>query len=161
MKNLEALLNEYAESHQNKVNLKLHMICVPLIEWSLLGMISLIPHPWHIHFAFVEFNWSHLFALAAMIYYLQFGNLRALIGSVLMAVAYLATIAWITHEHSHRHAAFLFIGVFAVAWVGQFVGHHIEGKKPSFFKDLFFLLIGPLWVLEEYLQIFHFSLRKK
>ena len=37
--------------------------------------------------------------------------------------------------------------VFVVAWIGQFIGHKIEGKKPSFFKDLLFLLIGPLWLL--------------
>jgi uncharacterized membrane protein YGL010W len=39
--------------------------------------------------------------------------------------------------------------IFVVAWVGQFYGHHIEGKKPSFLKDLQFLLIGPAWVLEK------------
>jgi uncharacterized membrane protein YGL010W len=156
MKNLEALLNEYAESHQNRTNLKIHMVCVPLIEWSLLGLLFLIPHPWP-----GALNWAHLFALAAMIYYLQFGNSRAFFGSLAMAVVYLGIIDWIVHHHSHAHSAILFFAVFAVAWVGQFIGHHIEGKKPSFFKDLFFLLIGPLWVLEEYLQIFHLSLRQK
>ena len=39
------------------------------------------------------------------------------------------------------------IAVFVVAWIGQFIGHKIEGKKPSFFDDLRFLLIGPLFVL--------------
>jgi uncharacterized membrane protein YGL010W len=37
--------------------------------------------------------------------------------------------------------------IFILAWVGQFIGHKIEGKKPSFFKDLQFLLVGPLWLL--------------
>jgi uncharacterized membrane protein YGL010W len=40
------------------------------------------------------------------------------------------------------------VGLFVIAWIGQFVGHHIEGKKPSFFKDLQFLLIGPAWCLD-------------
>ena len=40
------------------------------------------------------------------------------------------------------------IGVFVIAWIGQFYGHKIEGKKPSFLKDLQFLLIGPAWVVE-------------
>ncbi len=39
------------------------------------------------------------------------------------------------------------LGIFVVAWIGQFIGHHIEGKKPSFLKDLQFLLIGPAWLL--------------
>ena len=37
--------------------------------------------------------------------------------------------------------------VFVVAWIGQFIGHKIEGKKPSFFKDLQFLLVGPMWLM--------------
>ena len=41
------------------------------------------------------------------------------------------------------------IGVFVVAWIGQFIGHHIEGKRPSFFTDLTYLLVGPLWTLNK------------
>lgn len=37
--------------------------------------------------------------------------------------------------------------IFVVAWIGQFVGHKIEGAKPSFFEDIQFLLIGPAWLL--------------
>ncbi len=39
--------------------------------------------------------------------------------------------------------------IFAIAWIGQFYGHKVEGKKPSFIKDLQFLLIGPLWVIQK------------
>ena len=39
------------------------------------------------------------------------------------------------------------LSIFVIAWIGQFVGHMIEGKRPSFFEDMRFLLIGPLWVL--------------
>jgi uncharacterized membrane protein YGL010W len=39
--------------------------------------------------------------------------------------------------------------LFVVAWIGQFIGHKIEGKKPSFFKDVQFLLIGPAWLLSK------------
>jgi uncharacterized membrane protein YGL010W len=38
-------------------------------------------------------------------------------------------------------------GVFVLAWIGQFVGHMIEGRKPSFFEDVKFLLVGPAWLL--------------
>ena len=37
--------------------------------------------------------------------------------------------------------------VFIVAWIGQFIGHAIEGRKPSFFEDVKFLLVGPAWLL--------------
>ena len=43
--------------------------------------------------------------------------------------------------------------VFVLAWIGQFVGHKIEGKKPSFFEDLQFLLIGPGWCLNDLFKI--------
>jgi uncharacterized membrane protein YGL010W len=39
------------------------------------------------------------------------------------------------------------LGIFVLAWIGQFYGHKVEGKKPSFFKDLQFLLIGPAWLM--------------
>jgi uncharacterized membrane protein YGL010W len=41
------------------------------------------------------------------------------------------------------------IGVFVVSWIFQFIGHKIEGKKPSFLEDLQYLLVGPLFVLSK------------
>ena len=43
----------------------------------------------------------------------------------------------------------LAIGVFVVAWIGQFIGHKIEGRRPSFLTDLVYLLVGPLWTLSK------------
>jgi uncharacterized membrane protein YGL010W len=39
------------------------------------------------------------------------------------------------------------VAIFIIAWIGQFYGHNIEGKKPSFLKDIQFLLIGPMWLM--------------
>jgi uncharacterized membrane protein YGL010W len=47
---------------------------------------------------------------------------------------------------------YLAIGVFVVAWIAQFVGHHIEGKRPSFLTDLAYLLIGPAWIVAKLLR---------
>jgi uncharacterized membrane protein YGL010W len=41
----------------------------------------------------------------------------------------------------------LSIAIFVAAWIAQFVGHNIEGKKPSFLEDIQYLWIGPLFVL--------------
>ena len=38
-------------------------------------------------------------------------------------------------------------GIFVVGWIFQFVGHKIEGKKPSFFEDIQYLWVGPLFVV--------------
>ena len=48
---------------------------------------------------------------------------------------------------SKNNLLFLYLGIFIVSWIGQFIGHKIEGQKPSFFDDLKFLLIGPAWLL--------------
>jgi uncharacterized membrane protein YGL010W len=46
----------------------------------------------------------------------------------------------------------LALAVFVVAWIGQFVGHMFEGRRPSFFTDLSYLLVGPAWLMEKLLR---------
>ena len=58
---------------------------------------------------------------------------------LLLVTDWLATLAWPLWLTS--------LTIFIAAWIGQFIGHALEGKRPSFFKDLQFLLIGPLWLL--------------
>ena len=48
---------------------------------------------------------------------------------------------------NNMHLLYLYISIFILSWIGQFIGHKIEGKKPSFFEDIQFLLIGPAWLL--------------
>ena len=69
------------------------------------------------------------------------GKAGAALGLGILAyiVSLLDTLAWPLWLTS--------VVIFIVAWIGQFVGHAVEGKRPSFFKDLQFLLIGPLWLL--------------
>ena len=125
------LLNQYAESHLNPVNEVIHFICVPAIVFSLLGVI------WAVH------PWAALGTVVASIgYYLSLSRPFAL-AMLLMAGAMLAVLS-VVPQHQ---VMLVSVVVFVVAWVGQFIGHKIEGKKPSFFDDLRFLMIGPLFVL--------------
>jgi uncharacterized membrane protein YGL010W len=89
-------------------------------------------------------NWATLAAAAALIYYLLLSP--ALAAGVLIAFV---VLLWITQRLAHLPWPLWLTSVviFVVAWIGQFVGHAVEGKRPSFFKDLQFLLIGPLWLL--------------
>ena len=61
-------------------------------------------------------------------------------------------VYYVNVNFEHR-SWIVFVAVFTLSWIGQFYGHKIEGKKPSFLKDLQFLLIGPIWLL-------HFILKK-
>jgi uncharacterized membrane protein YGL010W len=144
MRTAQAWLSEYGESHQHPTNEFLHFLCVPAIVLSVMGLLWSLPVP--AAFARVSpwLNWASLAALAAFLYYLSLSVPLALGGGVALALLLLATAAlaqlplplWVSS-----------LAIFVVAWTGQFIGHAIEGKRPSFFKDVQFLLIGPLWLL--------------
>ena len=128
---IDSLIAPYSESHLNPVNEAIHCVCVPAIVFALLGLL------WALHPLV-----ALLMALASLAYYLWLSRSFAA-GMVLMTVAMLGALAII--PDTQRFAVSL--TVFVLAWIGQFIGHKIEGKKPSFFDDLRYLLIGPLFVL--------------
>lgn len=128
---IDSLLAKYAESHRNHTNELIHIVCVPVIVFSLLGIV------WAIHpVAAVAV------VAAAMWYYFQLSRPFAL-GMLAMSALMLGLLSLLPSPAVLP----LSIAMFVLAWVGQFVGHQIEGKKPSFLDDLRFLLIGPLFVL--------------
>jgi uncharacterized membrane protein YGL010W len=133
-KALENWLSEYSESHQNHTNQLLHRICVPAIFFSILGIFWSIPVG-HTNLAIIAI-------ILAMFFYIRLGVKAVLL--ILPQVAISVSILYYWGQHSSTWQ--LSLVIFIVAWIGQFIGHKIEGKKPSFFKDLQFLLIGPLWV---------------
>ncbi|HEX5340368.1 MAG TPA: Mpo1-like protein [Gammaproteobacteria bacterium] len=144
MRSIQSWLDEYGESHRNPVNKRLHWVCVPLIMLSLIGLLWAIPVP----AAWAErsplLNWGVLFIVAALVYYYLLAWKLAL-GMTLVTAAVIALV----HGVSLLSVPLwlLSVVVFVLAWIGQFIGHRIEGRKPSFFKDIQFLLIGPLWLL--------------
>ena len=149
MKSIHHWLEEYGESHRHPTNKLLHWVCVPLIAFSSLGMLWCMPFPLPAGFLSEELtpilNWASLFTLAALLFYLRL-SWTLFAGMTLLASISLATIPMI--ESVSPIPTSLIAGLlFVIAWIGQFVGHRIEGKKPSFFQDLQFLLIAPAWLL--------------
>lgn len=128
---IDMLLARYAENHQHPRNELIHCMCVPAIVFSLLGLLWVVTPLLAV-----------LVAVASLLYYLTLSSSFAA-GMLVMAGAMLLILSRLPI------AAVLPLSVviFVVAWIGQFIGHKIEGKKPSFFEDLRFLLIGPLFVL--------------
>lgn len=143
MRNLEQWLAEYSVSHKNPTNKKIHNICVPAIMFSLLGLLWSIPVP-DIFLNVPFLNWSTIFFLLAILFYLSL-NVGLTFVSLLFVIPMYVGIYYIDKLSSFPLVHISWI-IFVVAWIGQFIGHKIEGKKPSFFQDLAFLLIGPLWV---------------
>lgn len=141
MRSISTWLNEYGESHQNATNKLIHWICVPLIMFSIVGLIGQIPFPFH---APAWLNWATISILFVLLFYLRL-SFPIFLGFVL--IAYLLLWGNYVLDQRTEHTALILVVVFVLAWIGQFIGHKIEGKKPSFFKDLQFLLIGPAWLL--------------
>ena len=142
---LTALLSEYGESHQNPTNKLVHWVCVPLIMFSLIGLLWSIPVPIPVRGISYLFNWGNLAMLVPLVYYVRLSP-RLALGMVLVWVAMAAVLSMVVDYAALPLWAICLI-IFALAWMGQFWGHKVEGKKPSFLKDLQFLLIGPLWLL--------------
>lgn len=133
MKSISEWFDDYGESHQNQTNKKIHWVCVPAILFSIIGILA--------HF-------SRLLTALLLVLTLVFYARLDLVLAVAMA-ALLAVMAWLIVVLPVGVG--FYIGVFVVAWIGQFYGHKVEGKKPSFFKDLQFLLIGPVWCMNTFL----------
>ena len=143
MKTIQQWLSEYGESHQDHTNKTIHWICVPSIFFSITGLLYGIKLP--VLLLGIQLNVAMIILVLATIYY--FSLSRTLwIGLLLFATFCL----WLCYliERSNILPLWLFcIIVFVIAWIGQFYGHKVEGKKPSFLKDIQFLLIGPAWLM--------------
>jgi uncharacterized membrane protein YGL010W len=140
---VERWFGQYAETHRNPTNQLIHVICVPAILWSVIALLWVIPVPTMIG---RPGFWAGLAMVAASLFYWRLS--RPLGAGMLLVFVLLGLL---THGLYLTLGAtgllWLAVGVFVVAWIGQFIGHNIEGKKPSFLTDLVFLLIGPAWVL--------------
>ncbi|HMK04594.1 MAG TPA: Mpo1-like protein [Ferruginibacter sp.] len=143
MKTIQQWLSEYGESHQDHTNKTIHWICVPAIFFSIVGLLFSIKLPFII--AGLQLNVAMIILVLIVFYYLSLSK-TLWVGLFLFAV-FCLWLCWLI-ERSGILPLWLFsVIVFVVAWIGQFYGHKIEGKKPSFLKDIQFLLIGPAWLM--------------
>ena len=138
---IHALLAKYSESHLNHTNEIINFVCIPLIVFSFLGMLW-AAHPLA----------ALVVTIVSLVYYVRL-SVPFAFGMLLMSSAML----WILSILPQAWMLEISLGIFVIAWIGQFIGHKIEGKKPSFFEDLRFLLIGPLFVLSFLYRRFHIA----
>jgi uncharacterized membrane protein YGL010W len=149
MKTAKQWFDEYALSHQNETNQVVHYICVPLIFFSVTGLLMSIPttfleNIFDLYNPLLE-NWAFVIGILISFFYLQLG-LWYFIEMIFIILLCIVGNFWLGNNSNLLYAS---ITIFVLAWIGQFWGHKIEGKKPSFAKDLQFLLIGPLWVIQK------------
>ncbi|MBE9664195.1 DUF962 domain-containing protein [Mucilaginibacter myungsuensis] len=153
---VDILFDKYSEHHQDPTNKLIHWICVPLIMMSLIGLVWAIPFP---HLKFLgqyngTFNWASFLIAFSIYYYYKLSPILSYF--MLMVTMFLCYFVTLLEKWGQTGGPQLWqssLIIFVLAGVGQFIGHKIEGKKPSFLDDVKFLLIGPIWLL-------HFLLKK-
>jgi len=140
-------LEDYGDSHQNQANKALHWICVPVIAWCVLGLLWSLPFPGGLRAEHPAANWASIAVVATVIYYGML-SFPLTVGVLPLMLASLWSFDRLEQVSSVPVWSICII-LFVIAWIGQFIGHGIEGKRPSFFKDVQFLMIGPLWLLAD------------
>lgn len=156
---IELLLMEYAESHQRSINKAIHWVCVPVIFFTIFGMIRSIPvflwmkdiSPW--------LNWSNLILVLVLGYYFLLSK-SLFFGFIIWSFFVSYGNELLLFYFGNKGLLLISIGLFVIAWIGQFIGHGIEGKKPSFLKDVQFLLIGPAWLMNFILKVVELDRKK-
>ncbi|MFN3712148.1 MAG: DUF962 domain-containing protein [Alcanivoracaceae bacterium] len=145
MRNLEQFLSAYGESHQNPINQWVHFICVPLIFFSTVALLWLVPVGRWIGLP-EWINGATMLAVVSFVFYLRL-KLWVL---AMMAVWFAVSVAGIyAIQGAGLSLLWISVAIWVAAWVGQVWGHKVEGKKPSFVDDLVFLLVGPVFVSVE------------
>jgi uncharacterized membrane protein YGL010W len=153
MRDMQSWLDSYSSDHQNPVNQTLHWLCVPPIVWSVIALLWTVPVPesllrpgaWAVGMMVLAFYWywKHSHRLAS---------------ALLLAFVILAVFThWLFQSIGARALCEIAVAVFVIAWIGQFVGHQFEGRRPSFLTDLSYLLIGPAWLMAKLLRKLGFA----
>ncbi len=140
---IDRWFTHYSEDHRNDTNQWIHVFAVPAILWSAVAMMWCIPVPGTL---FQPGLWAALAMFFAWMFYNR-ASRKLGYGMLAIFVAMAWSMRWMYALLGGQHLLFLGVGVFVVAWIAQFIGHRIEGRKPSFLTDLTYLLIGPAWVL--------------
>ena len=149
MKTLNQWFDEYAVSHQNETNQQIHYICVPAIFFSIVGLFMSIPSHFissifNLNNPLVE-NWASILLAILLVFYLRL-SISMFFKMLIFSISCIVGNYYLGQNLPLFYSSLV---IFVVAWIGQFYGHKIEGQKPSFLKDLQFLLIGPAWVIKK------------
>ncbi len=150
MRSEQEFLAEYARSHRNSFNQRMHMICVPAIFMATLGLFWLVPVGAWLGLSGTAASWVNLATvsvLPVLWFYARLSGWALRTGVIWLAASFVVIL--LMQQLGMALFAPL-LALWLVAWAGQFWGHKVEGMKPSFADDLVFLLIGPLFVQQKW-----------
>ena len=151
---IDRWFGSYSDDHRNALNVRIHVVAVPLIFWSVIALLWCIPVPpggW-----FKPGIFAAMAAIPACLFYFRASRVLGL-AMLAMIVAMFAVCWWIADAFGLPTLLVAGATVFVVAWIAQFIGHKYEGRKPSFLTDLTYLLIGPAWCVAKVLRRLHIA----
>jgi len=135
-------LGNYSEDHRNPTNITIHWICVPLILWTAIALLWVVPVPASLGRAGL---WAGVAMFASLVFYLRLSR-PLMLAMLVVFVAFGLITEGLYREIGPKALLWTAVAIFVAAWIGQFIGHKLEGRKPSFLTDLAYLLIGPAWL---------------
>lgn len=148
MRSMQDWLDSYSADHRDPTNQVAHWLCVPPIVWSVIALLWTIPVPASL---MRPGAWAVLVIVLAFYWYWK--RSHRLAAALLVGFAVLALVTHLLFlELGAARLRYLAVAVFVLAWIGQFIGHHYEGRRPSFLTDLSYLLIGPAWLMAKLLR---------
>ena len=153
MRSVHEWFGNYSQDHKNPINRAIHWICVPAILWSAIAALWVIPIPASI--GRTGF-WCGLAMVGAFAFYWRMSKPIGL-AMLLVFIVFGLLTEWLFRNIGPTYLLWVAIAVFVIAWIGQFIGHLIEGARPSFLTDLAYLLIGPAWLAGKLMRRFNVS----
>jgi len=138
---VQTQLTFYGAYHSNRINILIHVLCVPLLLWSFQVMAAQIPVPafvpaiHHIfskHLVF-DLNYSAIHAAIYLAYYFALEPVAALLYTPQLVLSLLTATAYSHSKGSTSPAAILH----AISWVAQFLGHGMaEQRAPALLDNI-------------------------
>lgn len=150
VRKIDVLFDKYEEYHQNSTNNFIHYICVPLIIFSIIGLVTAIPFP---HITFLGkynmfINWFSFLLAFSIYFYLRLSPLLSYFMLFAVAIMYFFIVQLEYIEQAGGPALWqTSLVILVISAIGQFIGHKMEVKKSSFLNEMSSLFVGPLWLM--------------
>lgn len=142
MRTIESMFADYAEHHQTRGNKACHRLGIPMIAFSLLGLLARVGLDVESR---IPLDLGTLLIAAAGVFYL------ALEWKLAIPMVVVSTLFYVG---ARPLPLALLWALFIAGWILQFVGHSVyEKRQPAFFNNLVHLLVGPLWILNDAIPV--------
>jgi uncharacterized membrane protein YGL010W len=147
---LDKALRDYESYHKDPLNIKIHIICVPLIILSVVGMLNAIPVAWG------PIRIGHIVCLLYFSYYIFYAR-PYLLPCFAMFAAIIAVDFLLAKLPSPLYLS-INISLFVVSWALQIWGHKKEGNKPAFIDNketaIHSTFMAPIMIIRHIKDIF-------